>query len=1079
MPAIVAWIERTFAAIPLPLLEAWGLSAYLIGLGLAVCAFGRFTFRIGDEWGFGRERQSWNERAFLSIPLTFILIVAGGYAGSFIVLVPEAQTFEALKDLVVILCLTLFGFPALITVPFAYGLSDLIEGVPPAFLLSWLPGYFINPACFWVAYQLIGRDPDFRRLQTWRRYLLAAAIFLALEPVLWGYICAAQFTPALSYRTVTPALFFTTAVAWALAPLAMLVALPLARRLDLFWAEIPGHVRQRPLGAPNWTWESGRGDPAAKSLEPHGLPLRMFLFGPFITLLLVMVGITAYVALRSAEGDATRLAARLHQETAANMRMRLDDYLASMPPQSGTQSPAGLTGLMQSLPMAREGRIFIVDRSGAMVASSAGEGDAVVGDAIGALRAASGGLETFTGDTQFHFDHITARPLSRTRWLTYASLYAPARLGGDNWILVTAMPEAAYLAGVQAGNSRTAIIFAVALLASLGLAAAMAARVTAPIRRISHAIGAFERGDLARRVPVSRLEELGVLSRAFNDMAGRLQASFDSLRGEVQMREKRERELQESESRVRASEQLLEAIAKRTPLPRVLEMVCRFVEDRSEGSLTSILLADGEGRRLLHGAAPSLPKSFLEAIEGLPIDEGAGVCGTAAFRRSQVVVSDIAADPLVASFRELAAGHGLGACWSTPIFSSDRKVLGTFAVYYREPRNPTPLDHELIQHTTHLASIAIERRQAEEVLEGHSRLLDLSHDTIFVWRADDNVITFWNRSAEELYGWSRQEAVGRTTLDLLKTVFPQPLGSIEQSLAETGRWEGELVHTTRAGTQVIVTSRWSRQADIEGGPARILETNNDITARRRAEDMARKARDELAHAARLAAMGELAASIAHEVNQPLTGVVTNASATLRWLARPVPDLGEARSAVERIARDAKRAGDVIARVRAMSRKAATEREPLDINETVQGVVMVTEGELRRQSVTLAVDYAEGLPVIAGDRVQLQQVVLNLMMNGIEAMTAVANGPRELAISTAGEDGEVRVSVRDSGIGITPEAMSRMFDTFYTTKPSGLGMGLSISRSIVEDHGGRLWAEANEGPGTTFRFTIQAQAEPLR
>src|SRR5262249_30234063 len=156
--------------------------------------------------------------------------------------------------------------------------------------------------------------------------------------------------------------------------------------------------------------------------------------------------------------------------------------------------------------------------------------------------------------------------------------------------------------------------------------------------------------------------------------------------------------------------------------------------------------------------------------------------------------------------------------------------------------------------------------------------------------------------------------------------------------------------------------------------------NNDITTRRRMEDMARKARDELAHAARLATMGELAASIAHEVNQPLAAVVTNASACLRWLAKDVPNLDEARKAVKHIGFDGKRASDVVARVRAMARKTATERVPLDINETVRGVVMVTEGELRKQRIALTVDYAVDLPVIAGDRVQLQQVVLNLMMN---------------------------------------------------------------------------------------------------
>ena len=170
MNAIVAWYEMLVTTVPLPLLEVWGRFAYIVGLFLAICAFGGFTFRIGERWGFGRTRQTWDAKSFLSLPLTFALIIAGGYVGSFIVLVPGAQTFESLKDLVVLLCIVLLGYPALITIPFAYGVSDLIEGVPPEFLLAWLPGYFINPACFWIAHQFIGKNPDFRIARTWKRY---------------------------------------------------------------------------------------------------------------------------------------------------------------------------------------------------------------------------------------------------------------------------------------------------------------------------------------------------------------------------------------------------------------------------------------------------------------------------------------------------------------------------------------------------------------------------------------------------------------------------------------------------------------------------------------------------------------------------------------------------------------------------------------------------------------------------------------------------------------------------------------------------------------------------------------------
>jgi hypothetical protein len=218
MTAIVTWYEMIVGSIPLPLLEVLGRFSYIVGLFLAFCAFGGFTFRIGEHWGFGRARQTWNVHAFLSVPLTFVLIIASGYIGSFIVLVPGAQTFESLKDLVVLLSVVLLGYPALITIPFAYGVLDLIEGVPPDFLLAWLPGYFINPAYFWIAYQFIGKNPDFRMGRTWWRYLIAAVLFMALEPVLWGYVCSEQFPSGISYHSLTPALFFTTSLTWVMGP---------------------------------------------------------------------------------------------------------------------------------------------------------------------------------------------------------------------------------------------------------------------------------------------------------------------------------------------------------------------------------------------------------------------------------------------------------------------------------------------------------------------------------------------------------------------------------------------------------------------------------------------------------------------------------------------------------------------------------------------------------------------------------------------------------------------------------------------------------------------------------------------
>jgi two-component system, LuxR family, sensor kinase FixL len=370
-----------------------------------------------------------------------------------------------------------------------------------------------------------------------------------------------------------------------------------------------------------------------------------------------------------------------------------------------------------------------------------------------------------------------------------------------------------------------------------------------------------------------------------------------------------------------------------------------------------------------------------------------------------------------------------------------------------------------------ISSLMGKERKSVEVLREQAGLLDLTHDTIFVRNMSD-IITYWNRGAEERYGWTRGEAVGKVTHQLLQTIFPAPLKEINAELLRTDRWEGELVHTKRDGTKVTVGSRWSLQRDDHGRPAAILETNNDITERKQAEEALRTAQAELAHVARVMTMGELAASIAHEVNQPLSGMVLNANASLRWLAGATPNLDEAREALSRIIRDGKRASDVIAKTRALLRKTDMEKERLDMNDAIREVVALAQGEVRRTGVALRAELEGDLPRVLGDRVQLQQVILNLVMNGIEAMSAVTDRSRDLLIrSRQHESDKVLVAVRDSGIGLDPESMERIFDAFYTTKSEGLGMGLAISRSIVENHGGRLWAVPNDGPGATFQFTL--------
>lgn len=760
MMAVINWLEEAVASIPLPLLEVWGRFSYIVGIFLAICAFGGFTFRVGEGWGFGRVRHRWDSKAFLSLPLTSVLILASGYVGSFIVLVPGAQTFESLKDLVVLTSIVLLGYPALIAVPFAYGLSDLIEGVPPEFLLAWLPGYFINPSCFWIANQCIGKNPDFRIARTWGRYAAAVVLFMAIEPVLWGYVCSDQFPSGISYYRITPALFFTTSITWMLGPVAFLVVLPLARRFGWFWAEIPGRVRERALGGDAWIWESGRGETWGKiDRTRQGLPIRVFIFTPFIALMLVMVGVTAVVVLRSADDDSAMLATRLHQQLATNLQIQLDDYLERSPLASGNEQETTLASLLASQARGTNGRAFILDRAGKMIASSAPTGDPVVESAVAALAQHPGSPGAAM---EFNFDHVTAKPLSRQAWLTYAKPYRDETAGRD-WILVTTMPQSFYLGGLRVANSRAAMVFALALVLSLVLAAVLAALVAAPLQRIGRATRRLAAGDLSTRVPSSKLEELNALAQSFNDMAARLKTSFEAM----------------------------------------------------------------------------------------------------------------------------------------------------------------------------------------------------------------------------------QEA----------------------------------------------------QAEV-------------------------------ARVARLTTMGELAGSIAHEINQPLAAAITNANAALRWLVRDPPDFDEVKAALGRIIKDGNRASDVITHIRGLLKHRISEHVEVNINEAIREILEISQGALRSRAVTAHMTLGSDVPLALGDRVQLQQVIMNLVMNGADAMSSVTDEPRVLSIGSELDDtGDVRVTVRDYGTGIDEAIRDRIFDPLFTTKNEGMGMGLSICRSIIEAHGGRLWASPATPSGTEFHFTV--------
>ena len=364
-----------------------------------------------------------------------------------------------------------------------------------------------------------------------------------------------------------------------------------------------------------------------------------------------------------------------------------------------------------------------------------------------------------------------------------------------------------------------------------------------------------------------------------------------------------------------------------------------------------------------------------------------------------------------------------------------------------------------------------ESKRDEETLREQANLLNLTHDAIFV-RDMNGVVTYWNRGAEQLYGWTAAQAEGKIARELLKTVSPIPRERIMAELLSSSRWEGELVRTKRDGAEVVVASRWSLQRDARGTPVAALETDNDITERKRAEEERERLRQleaDLARINRVGIMGELAASLGHEIGQPIAAAAINVRACLRWLQRKPPEIEEARQAVSRIASDVDRAVGIIERNRSLYRRGTPQRELIDLNEIIRQMVVLLHNAASRYSVSIRTDLDAALPTTTADRVQLQQVFMNLMLNGIEAMKDESG---ELSVtSKKTEDGQLLISVSDLGIGLPGEEPERIFEAFFTTKPQGTGMGLSISRRIIESHGGRLWASPNTGRGATFQFTL--------
>jgi PAS domain S-box-containing protein len=377
--------------------------------------------------------------------------------------------------------------------------------------------------------------------------------------------------------------------------------------------------------------------------------------------------------------------------------------------------------------------------------------------------------------------------------------------------------------------------------------------------------------------------------------------------------------------------------------------------------------------------------------------------------------------------------------------------------------------------------IAQRRRTEEKLRRSEERfrlLVDTVQDYAIFMLTPTGIITSWNEGAERIKGCQAEEIIGQ---HFSRFYLPEdvargkPQMGLEKAAVQ-GRYTDEGWRARQDGSRfwasIVITALRDEQGKLIG----FSKITRDLTERERSEEALRTAQADLAHVTRLTTMGELTASIAHEINQPLSAIVTNANACRRMLAGPSPDLNEVQDAVTDIAKLGSTAGEVISRVRMFLKKAVLAKAELDINLVIQDVLALIPNELARHNISVVTELRPGLAPVLGDRIQLQQVILNLIMNGIEAMTAVTDRPRVLLIrSQAHESGSVQVVVHDSGAGLDAKTIDHIFDIFFTTKPAGMGMGLAISRSIVEAHGGKLWPVPNENKGATFEFTLPACA----
>lgn len=513
-------------------------------------------------------------------------------------------------------------------------------------------------------------------------------------------------------------------------------------------------------------------------------------------------------------------------------------------------------------------------------------------------------------------------------------------------------------------------------------------------------------------------------------------------------------------------------------LELVLEEVLHATIALHRADFGLVQQVDPDSGELVIVAHRNLPEAFLTHFAH--VHDGSAVCFRAMARRERVIVEDVLADPLFAPHQAVAAAAGVRSMQSTPLVSRKGEVLGVISTHFRRPHR---FSGTMLRFTDlyarHAAELA-ERHRAEAALlaseERFRRYFDLSLVGMALTSPTRGCIEV-NDELCRILGYARQELM---QLHWPQLTHPDDLAAdvAQFDKVVAGDQDGYVIEKRfirKDGRVVWCTLAAQCVRGADGSVDFFVALVQDMTERLQADEALRRAREQLTHVSRVAAMGELVASIAHEISQPLAAIVGNGHAAVRWLAAQPPDHGEAVAAVQHIVADAHRASEVVAGVRRFLQRGEALHAPVDLQACVSEVARMLEAEARARHVRVQVEPQHGEPIfVPGDPVQLQQVILNLAMNGLDAMATMPEAKRclRLAVETEGV-AAARVDVCDAGQGVALAQRDRIFDAFHTTKATGMGLGLTISRSIVEAHGGRLWCTANAGGGETFSFALPA------